>query len=222
MTTVFRLRLHFFDKKRKLCNLGVCFGVQCAMTTNKETNLIREICDGNTHAFSELVEAYKNLVYTLAYRMLGSREEAEEVSQDTFIKIFKSLSHFKGDSKLSTWIYKVAYNTCLDRIKQNKRNKTFVDIDHVKDVAFVSMNNALDKMLQEERKELIKKCLNLLPSNDVGLLTLFYFEEQSLAEMEKTLDIPISTIKVQLFRARKKFAKVLEENLEKEIFQNYG
>ncbi|WP_396590368.1 RNA polymerase sigma factor [Allomuricauda sp. R78024] len=192
------------------------------MTTNKETNLIQKIRDGNTHAFSELVDAYKNLVYTLAYRMLGSREEAEEVSQDTFIKIFKSLSHFKGDSKLSTWIYKVAYNTCLDRIKQNKRNKTFVDIDHVKGVAFVSMNNALDKMLQEERKELIKKCLNLLPSNDVGLLTLFYFEEQSLAEMEKTLDIPVSTIKVQLFRARKKFAKVLEKNLEKEIFQNYG
>ncbi|TXN34264.1 RNA polymerase sigma factor [Flagellimonas hymeniacidonis] len=192
------------------------------MTTNKETNLIQKIRDGNTHAFSELVDAYKNLVYTLTYRMLGSREEAEEVSQDTFIKIFKSLPHFKGDSKLSTWIYKVAYNTCLDRIKQNKRNKTFVDIDHVKDVAFVSMNNALDKMLQEERKELIKRCLNLLPSNDVGLLTLFYFEEQNLAEMEKTLDIPVSTIKVQLFRARKKFAKVLEENLEKEIFQNYG
>nr|WP_298930737.1 sigma-70 family RNA polymerase sigma factor [uncultured Allomuricauda sp.] len=192
------------------------------MTTNKETNLIQKIRDGNIHAFSELVDAYKNLVYTLAYRMLRSREEAEEVSQDTFIKIFKSLPHFKGDSKLSTWIYKVAYNTCLDRIKQNKRNKTFVDIDHVKDVSFVSMNNALDKMLQEERKELIKKCLNLLPSNDVGLLTLFYFEEQSLAEMEKTLDIPASTIKVQLFRARKKFAKVLEKNLEKEIFQNYG
>ncbi len=192
------------------------------MTTNKETNLIQKIRDGNTHAFSDLVDAYKNLVYTLTYRMLGSREEAEEVSQDTFIKIFKSLPHFKGDSKLSTWIYKVAYNTCLDRIKQNKRNKTFVDIDHVKDVAFVSMNNALDKMLQEERKELIKRCLNLLPSNDVGLLTLFYFEEQNLAEMEKTLDIPVSTIKVQLFRARKKFAKVLEENLEKEIFQNYG
>ncbi len=192
------------------------------MTTNKETNLIQKIRDGNTHAFSELVAAYKNLVYTLTYRMLGSREEAEEVSQDIFIKIFKSLPHFKGDSKLSTWIYKVAYNTCLDRIKQNKRNKTFVDIDHVKDVAFVSMNNALDKMLQEERKELIKRCLNLLPSNDVGLLTLFYFEEQNLAEMEKTLDIPVSTIKVQLFRARKKFAKVLEENLEKEIFQNYG
>ncbi len=192
------------------------------MTTNKETNLIQKIRDGNTHAFSDLVDAYKNLVYTLTYRMLGSREEAEEVSQDTFIKIFKSLPHFKGDSKLSTWIYKVAYNTCLDRIKQNKRNKTFVDIDHVKDVAFVSMNNALDKILQEERKELIKRCLNLLPSNDVGLLTLFYFEEQNLAEMEKTLDIPVSTIKVQLFRARKKFAKVLEENLEQEIFQNYG
>lgn len=192
------------------------------MTTNKETNLIQKIRDGNTHAFSELVDAYKNLVYTLAYRMLGNREEAEEVSQDTFIKIFKSLSHFKGDSKFSTWIYRVTYNTCLDRIKQNKRNNIFVDIDHVKNIAFVNMNNALDKMVQEERRALIKKCLNSLPAHDGGLLTLFYFEEQSLAEMEKTLDIPVSTIKVQLHRARKKLAKVFGKNLEKEILQNYG
>lgn len=192
------------------------------MTTNKEKHLLQKIREGNTQAFSELVDAYKNLVYTLASRMLGNREEAEEVSQDTFIKVFKSLSHFKGDSKFSTWIYRITYNTCLDRIKQNKRQNTIVDIDHVKDVSFVTMNNALDKMILEERRELIKKSLNSLPAKDAGLLTLFYFEEQSLAEMEKTMNIPDRTIKVQLFRARKKLAKVLEKNLEKEILQYYG
>lgn len=192
------------------------------MTTNKETNLIKEIQAGNTHAFSELVDAYKNLVFTLASRMLGNREEAEEVSQDTFIKVFKSLSHFKGDSKFSTWVYRVAYNTCLDRIKQNKRQHAFVDIEHINDVSLATMNNALDKIVKEERRALIKKSLNLLPRADAGLLTLFYFEEQSLIEMEKTLNTPASTIKVQLFRARKKLAKILKENLEQEILQNYG
>ncbi|MBS9462692.1 RNA polymerase sigma factor [Flagellimonas sp. 389] len=192
------------------------------MTTKTETDLIKEIKGGNTHAFSELVDAYKNLVYTLAYRMLGNREEAEEVSQDTFIKIFKSLSHFKGDSKLSTWIYRVTYNTCLDRVKQNKRNRTFVNIDNVDNTIFANMNTGLEKMLQEEKRALIKKCLNLLPPDDSGILTLFYFEEQSLVELEKVLNVSVSTLKVRLFRARKKLAKLLEGNLEKETFQNYG
>ena len=68
-----------------------------------------------------LVDRYKDFIYTLALRMLKNREEAEEVSQDTFIKMYKSLSKFKGDSKFSTWLYKVAYNNCLDRIKKNKK-----------------------------------------------------------------------------------------------------
>ena len=76
------------------------------MLTNKEKELISEIRKGNTRAFSNLVDGYKDLVFTLAIRMLGNREEAEEVSQDVFIKVYKSLPNFKGDSKISTWIYR--------------------------------------------------------------------------------------------------------------------
>ncbi len=90
------------------------------MTTDQETTIINQIIAGNTQAFAVLVDRYKDLVFTLAIRMLKHREEAEEVSQDTFIKVFKALPKFKGDSKLSTWVYKVAYNTCLDRIKKKK------------------------------------------------------------------------------------------------------
>lgn len=88
------------------------------MTTNNDQILINQIKHGDTNAFGQLVDRYKDLVYTLAIRMLKNREEAEEVSQDTFIKTYKSLDRFKGDSKFSTWIYRVAYNTCLDRIKK--------------------------------------------------------------------------------------------------------
>ena len=93
------------------------------MLTTKERKLIQSIRKGNTRAFSELVNTYKDLVYTLTLRMLGNREEAEEVSQDTFIKVFNSLEHFKGDSKISTWVYRIAYNTCLDRIRLRKSRK---------------------------------------------------------------------------------------------------
>ncbi|MEZ4811718.1 MAG: RNA polymerase sigma factor [Allomuricauda sp.] len=192
------------------------------MLTNKEYDLVKKIRDGNTHAFSVLVDRYKNLVYTLAYRMLQNREEAEEVSQDSFIKVFNSLKQFKGDSKISTWIYRITYNTCLDRIKQNRKNHMFVDAENLEDFAFVEMNNALDKMVAEERSHLFGECLAKLPAKDSGLLTLFYFEGKSLLELEKILDIPVNSIKVWLFRARKKMAEVLEGNLKQEILENNG
>ena len=89
------------------------------MTTNDQY-YINLITQGDTIAFSVLVERYKDLVFTLTYRILKNREDAEEASQDTFIKAYKSLSKFKGDSKFSTWIYKIAYNTSLDRLKKTK------------------------------------------------------------------------------------------------------
>ena len=99
------------------------------MTTNNDQILINQIIEGDTNAFSILVDQYKDLVFTLALRMLKNREEAEEVAQDTFIKTYKSLHKFKGDSKFSTWIYRVAYNSCLDRIKKNKKHLNNVEIN---------------------------------------------------------------------------------------------
>ena len=90
------------------------------MTINDQV-YINKILNGDTNAFTVLVDRYKDLVFTLALRMVKNRKEAEEVSQDTFIKVYNSLNRFKGDSKFSTWIYIVAYNTCLDRLKKNNR-----------------------------------------------------------------------------------------------------
>ncbi len=187
------------------------------MLTNEEYELVKNICAGDYQAFSKIVDEYKDLVYTLAYRMLKNREEAEEVSQDSFIKVFKALGRFKGDSKLSTWIYRITYNTCLDRIKQNKKKRPHADIDHLEEFAFVELNTALDDLVAAERGKFIRQCISKLPSKDAGILTLFYFEEKSLLEMEKILDIPASSIKVSLFRARKKMAKLVEINLKQEI-----
>jgi RNA polymerase sigma-70 factor (ECF subfamily) len=191
------------------------------MLTTKERKLIQSIRKGNTRAFSELVNRYKDLVYTLALRMLGNRVEAEEVSQDTFIKVFNSLERFKGDSKISTWIYRIAYNASLDRIRLRK-SRTFLDVGDMEDFIFTEMDTALDKMVREERGRLVGQCLAKLPSEDAGLLTLFYFEEKSLLEIEHILNVPVSSLKVRLFRARKKLAAVLEGQLKPEILQNNG
>jgi RNA polymerase sigma factor (sigma-70 family) len=190
------------------------------MTTNDQI-IINQIIEGDTNAFAVLVDRYKDLVFTLALRMLKNREEAEEVSQDTFIKTYKSLSKFKGDSEFSTWIYKVTYNTCLDRLKKNKAKYNEVAIDEFTEYQVKTIDNALENIVEEERKQAIQDCLHLLPNEDSFLLTLYYFEDQSLEEISKIIGLTANNVKVKLFRSRKKLASILKKRLEPEIIEHY-
>ena len=191
------------------------------ITINNDIYYINLIIEGNTNAFNILVDRYKDLVFSLALKMVKTREEAEEVAQDTFIKVFKSLGQFKGDSKFSTWIYKVTYNTCLDRLKKQKREQQVVSIDEFNTNQIKSIDNALDKMENEEREKAIQDCIQLLPADDAFLLTLFYFEEQSLEEIAKVIGLTANNVKVKLFRSRKKLTTILKEKLEPEIIEYY-
>jgi len=195
--------------------------VLCNMTKLPDQHFITQIIGGNTSAFSVLVDRYKDVVFSLALKMVKHREEAEEVAQDTFIKVFNSLSKFKGDSKFSTWIYKVAYNTCLDRMKKNKKNEGNITIDEFSEHLVKTMDTALSQMVDEERRKSIQDCLNLLPSEEGFLLTLFYFDDQSLDEIAKIMDITPNNAKVKLFRSRKKLALILKAKLEPEIINYY-
>lgn len=192
------------------------------MATNKETVLINRILSGETSAFSEVVEDHKNLVFSLALQLLKNQEEAEEVAQDTFVKVYSSLKNFKGDSKFSTWIYRITYNTCLDRLKKNKRKYVEEELNEINQTQLYTTKNALQQMEQKERTEKIRECLQHLPPEDAALLTLFYFEEKNLNELEKIVGQSVNTIKVRLHRARKKFALILEEHIEPEVLRNYG
>lgn len=191
------------------------------MVTKEEQDYINRILNGDTAAFSILVDQYKILVFTLALRMLKNREEAEEVAQDTFIKIFKSLSKFKGDAKLSSWIYRVTYNTCLDSLKKRKKEYNTVAIDEYTEHQVKTVDNALDKLEASERKQAVKDCIERLPSEDSFLMTLYYFEELSLEEISKIIGLTTNNVKVKLFRSRKKLATILKTQLEPEMINYY-
>ncbi len=190
------------------------------MTTNDQ-HYINLIIDGDTNAFAVLVSRYKDLVYTLALRMLKNREEAEEVAQDSFIKAYKSLNRFKGDSKFSTWIYKIVYNTSLDRLKKNRKHFNDVAIDEFTEHQVKTIDNALVNLESKEQSKAIQDCIALLPSEDGFLLTLYYFEEQTLDEISKAVGLTSNNVKVKLFRARKKLATILKNKLEPEIIEYY-
>ena len=164
----------------------------------EESKVIEEILKGNTDKFSVLVEKYKDMVYSLCSRMLFSTEIAEETAQDAFIKAFKYLKNYKGDSKFSTWLYRITYNCCLDVIKKEKRNLSFDTLENV----IVDDKN---EDFESENYDLIKVALKKLDSKDRALVQMVYLDEMSLKEIEKVTEMSISNIKVKLHRVRKNY-----------------
>jgi len=192
------------------------------MEQNLNQPNVQLIVSGDSQEFSKLVDDYKNLVFTVALRMLKNTEEAEEIAQDTFIKVFKSIKSFKGDSKFSTWIYRIAYNNCLDRLKKIRKTQAISSFDEISGIEITELNTVLDVIEKEEKSKLLKKCMELLSTTDCALLTFFYFEEKKLNELSKILNLPENTIKVRLFRARTRLATIVKERLNPEILQNHG
>lgn len=192
------------------------------MSQKPDQDLINKVIKGENNAYAILVDRYKHLVYTLALKIVKNREDAEEVAQDSFIKAYNALNDFKGESKFSTWLYKIAYYRSLDYLKKNKRQVETTAIDISEEYNIASMDDALDGMEVKERAEIIKHAIQELPADDAFLITLYYYKTLSMNEISKVMGIPANTIKVRLFRGRKRLAKILENNLEFENIQSYG
>lgn len=171
--------------------------------------LIEAIKKGNTQAFRKLVQRHQDFAYTLAYRTLKDRHEAEEAAQDAFVKVYRSISSYEGSGKFTTWLYTIVYRECLNRLR---KNKTYVeDIDEVREGSAHHSNEdtGLEAMEKDERKATIQAALNQLNPKESAALTLFYLEEQSLKEVSTVTGMTVSNIKVVLHRGRKNLLKVL-------------
>ncbi|AXG71373.1 ECF RNA polymerase sigma factor SigW [Kordia sp. SMS9] len=191
------------------------------MTPNTDQDYIAQIRSGNVNVYSALVSKYKNMVFTLALRMVENKEDAEEVSQDTFVKAYKALDRFKGTSKFSTWLYRIVYNTSLDHLKKSKRVVLSEHIDEINEADIGSMQNALTYIEAKEKKQMIEKALLQLPEEERVLLTLFYFEELSLREISEIIQLSYDNVKIKLYRSRKKLFHMLK-NVVEPIYLNHG
>jgi len=179
--------------------------------------LIKKTLDGDTNAFGSLVKRYQDYIFNVAIKMLRNREEAEEVAQDTFIKAFEVLASFKGEAKFSTWLFKIAYRKSLDRIKKNKRSFTLELVENLTEDASMDFENGLAIMLIEERKEIIKNCILELPEIEAAIITLYYYEEQSVKEIAEITNLSQDNIKVKLHRSRKLLYSSLENHIHPKI-----
>ena len=192
------------------------------MTNNNDQLYITKVINGDTNAFAYLVDNYKDMIYSLAYKMTKNREEAEEISQDTFIKAYKNLDKFKGDSKFSTWLYRIGYHAALDSIKKNKSHNNSFEINDITFNQIKSVDNILEGIERKERAKIMNHCLEKLPDEERSIIWMFYYDELSLKEIIEVTDLSEANLKVKLHRARKKLLAIVEENVEPEIIGHYG
>ena len=179
---------------------------------------ISKVLEGDMQAFSYLVDKYKDMVFTLAFRILKNRENAEEVAQDSFVKVYQNLKKFKSKSKFSTWLYRIVYNTAISRVRV-KQNPT-MSIDDQKFFEIEDEKQNVSKSFDiENNKIILQRLLNKLDESDRALITLYYLDECKISEIAEITGINISNIKVKLHRTRKKMKEELHRILKSEMVE---
>lgn len=181
-----------------------------------ESEQIQKVLRGDTNAFRYFIEKYRNMVYTLAISIVKDAQTAEEVTQDAFLKAYKSLDKFEHRAKFSTWLYKIVTNEGLKQIRK-KQLKYVDDISELNDYEFSEVNSSIQGLAEKEQKFYINKSLQRLLPNDSLVLRLFYLDEQNLNEISEITGFTTSNVKTILHRARKRFYSVLKKELKQEI-----
>jgi RNA polymerase sigma-70 factor (ECF subfamily) len=178
------------------------------MMQHNDTQLIGRILNGDTSGYAVLVERYKDLAFTIAYRILGKREDAEEVVQDAFVKAFQNLSSFRQKAKFSTWLYRIIYNTAVSKHRQRKPGWQSIEESAIPDNAEEFIPGE-----EEERHQTLETAMMHLPEEDRILLTLYYVDESSVDDLHCILGISKSNVKIKLFRARKKLQELVTKTM---------
>jgi RNA polymerase sigma factor (sigma-70 family) len=180
------------------------------MIVDPDHAVLDRILGGDQQVYTVLVNKYQSYAYTIAYKVLQHPAEAEEAAQDAFVKAYRHLAAFNRQSKFSTWLYRIVFNTALGYRRRNR--PTHHALDKLHGVAAVA-ENTLEKM---DKHKYVSLAMERLNEADRTALTLFYLQEFSLDEIAAITDIPANTLKVRIHRARLRLAEELRTLLQQE------
>ena len=179
--------------------------------------LIKKAQTGDVSALNQLLVHYRDTAYSIAFRILRNEQDAEDVVQDSYVSVFKSIRKFRNESQFSTWLYRIVYN---ESIKTRKEYSQFLTSDvHDENVVleYPKIDNALQHLIADERKNIIRQAVDRLHPNESLILTLFYLEEKSIREIHRITGFTTSNIKVILHRARKNLYTALKRMMKNEM-----
>ena len=178
-----------------------------------DTEIIKKILQGEQALFAQLVQRYQRYVFTLVNRFTSNREDAEEISQDIFVKAYRSLADFRGEAKFSTWLYTVVRTSCITFLRKKQLDTISLDNERT----LVQLENKesgfnANIVEQKSRHAMLNAAIRLLSPDDSQILTLFYKGEQSLEEIGRIMGLEPNTVKVKLHRARNRLKDKMEKH----------
>ncbi len=173
---------------------------------------IRKVLKGDTSAFGYFVDTYQDMAITIAYRVCGNKQDAEDIVQNAFVKAFHNLQTFKSESKFSTWFYRIVYNTAITETRGSYHNTEFMDYK-VAETDYYSDMDTMTQIEENERNKLINDALDKLPKDESVLLTLYYLEDNPVKDIALITNLTEANVKVKLHRARKRLAELLTEQM---------
>ena len=182
---------------------------------------ITKLQEGSEQAFKELVDKYQKLVFNTCFGIVHNKVDAEDIAQEVFIEVFRSVHKFRADSKVSTWLYRIAVNRSLNHIRDNKKSKWFQSFDdaddtkkgQIKNYSATKTDTPEYELENNERAALLHAAIDSLPSSQKVAFTLSKYEELSYQEISDIMDLSVSSIESLLFRAKK--------NLQKKLYKCY-
>lgn len=184
------------------------------METRDDNHYIGQVILGETAAFAPLVNRYKDLVFTIAMNITRNREDAEEVAQDVFLKAFQKLAGFRKESSFPTWLYRIAYNEAITKVRKNRIKMLDLEEEILEIIPEEEVEEDIAGLDEQEQKQVIAKILDKLPEIDRVLVTLFYLNNQPITEISEVTGLGESNVKVRLHRVRKRIYLELQEILK--------
>jgi RNA polymerase sigma-70 factor (ECF subfamily) len=181
----------------------------------EERELVQRILAGNTNAFGHLVRQYEKLVFYVIRRLVTEQQDVEDICQEVFIKVYKNLSSFAFEAKLSTWIARIAYLTAVNYVKKSERHQT-VSMSETLEFTEEGQDDPAQLLVQRDVSTYVNQLIEQLPLPYRTVLTLYHLNEFSCEEIEQITGMPEGTVKSYLFRARKQLKEKLTTYLKNE------
>jgi len=182
-----------------------------ANSMEEDFELLAKFKKGDQQAFELLVRKYKTTVFNTIYSVMGNAQEADDIAQEVFLKVYTKADSFKGESSFSTWLYRITVNRCIDELRRRKNKIISYETEFnqeeklkLKDVLASRENDITEKLRQKELQDIIQKAMDSLPEKYRIILTLKEIEGLSYKEISQIMKISLAKVKIWLFRARQK------------------
>jgi len=173
---------------------------------------IEKIQAGETECFSILLDRYSRSVFSLIVKIAGNREDAEELTQDVFLKVFRSLSSFQGNSLFSTWLYRIAYNVAISATRKKKEEWLAIEESMIDNVSESETSGEIEQLEKEEQLSRLERAIEQLLPDERALVLLFYMQEKQVDEIVAITGLSTSNVKTKLHRIRKKMWLLMQSS----------